>query len=79
MGDPKSIFVRAKVRNILFDGLIVDCNVQDFAGTSICQEIEERLETINNIKVIDTKIYSISIFGAVRHKITIKFIFLKLF
>ncbi|XP_012225459.1 sensory neuron membrane protein 1-like isoform X1 [Linepithema humile] len=33
---PDSIFVRAKAKDILFDGLPVDCTVTDFAGSAVC-------------------------------------------
>ncbi|XP_018359576.1 PREDICTED: sensory neuron membrane protein 1-like isoform X1 [Trachymyrmex cornetzi] len=33
---PDSIFVTAKAKDILFDGLPVDCDVKDFAGSAVC-------------------------------------------
>ncbi|XP_011635608.1 sensory neuron membrane protein 1-like isoform X1 [Pogonomyrmex barbatus] len=33
---PESLFVTAKAKDILFDGLPVDCTVTDFAGSAVC-------------------------------------------
>lgn len=37
---PESIFVKAKARDILFDGLPVDCTVTDFAGSAVCNVLK---------------------------------------
>ncbi|KAG7191191.1 hypothetical protein KM043_013986 [Ampulex compressa] len=39
---PGSIFVKAKAREILFDGLPVDCTVKDFAGAMVCSILKEQ-------------------------------------
>ncbi|XP_011149856.2 sensory neuron membrane protein 1 isoform X2 [Harpegnathos saltator] len=38
--NPDSIFVKAKAKDILFDGLPVDCTVTDFAGTAVCNVLK---------------------------------------
>ncbi|XP_012339100.2 LOW QUALITY PROTEIN: sensory neuron membrane protein 1-like [Apis florea] len=39
---PSSVFVRAKAREILFDGLPVDCTGKDFATSAICSVLKEK-------------------------------------
>ncbi|XP_017795434.1 PREDICTED: sensory neuron membrane protein 1-like [Habropoda laboriosa] len=43
---PNSVFVRAKVREILFDGLPVDCTVKDFAGSAICSVLKTKPDAL---------------------------------
>ncbi|XP_076179676.1 sensory neuron membrane protein 1 [Ptiloglossa arizonensis] len=43
---PSSVFVRAKARDILFDGLIIDCTVKDFAGSAICSALKEKTDVL---------------------------------
>ncbi|XP_014467437.1 PREDICTED: sensory neuron membrane protein 1-like isoform X2 [Dinoponera quadriceps] len=38
--NPDSIFVKAKAKDILFDGLPVDCTVTDFAGAAVCNVLK---------------------------------------
>lgn len=37
---PESLFVTAKAKDILFDGLPVDCTVKDFAGSAVCNVLK---------------------------------------
>nr|ALR72542.1 sensory neuron membrane protein SNMP1a [Colaphellus bowringi] len=37
--DPSSIFLTAKVDDILFDGVVINCNVSDFAGKALCGQL----------------------------------------
>ncbi|KAG5888615.1 hypothetical protein JTB14_037827 [Gonioctena quinquepunctata] len=39
-GNPPSIFVTAKADDILFDGIIINCGVTDFAGKAICSQLK---------------------------------------
>ena len=39
---PSSIFVKVKVREILFDGLPIDCTGRDFVTKVICNVLKER-------------------------------------
>ncbi|CAD1478955.1 unnamed protein product [Heterotrigona itama] len=43
---PSSVFVRAKAREILFDGLPVDCTGKDFASTAICTALKEKEDAL---------------------------------
>lgn len=48
--NPSSLFVTVKAQDLLFDGLVIHCNVQDFAGKAICTQLkgEEALVHIND-------------------------------
>ncbi|XP_011499316.1 PREDICTED: sensory neuron membrane protein 1-like [Ceratosolen solmsi marchali] len=59
-GKPENLFIKTKVRNILFDGLLVDCNVQDFAGSAVCTQIKIYRETLD-IQLVGENLYSASI------------------
>ncbi|XP_008215384.2 sensory neuron membrane protein 1 [Nasonia vitripennis] len=61
---PDSIFVKAKVREILFDGIVIDCNVKDFAGSAVCNEIAQNYEEFRLQSIGDNK-YSLSLFGLI--------------
>lgn len=39
--NPSSIFITAKANDILFDGIIINCDVKDFAGKAICSQLKE--------------------------------------
>lgn len=39
--NPTSIFVTAKASDILFNGIIINCDVKDFAGKAICSQLKE--------------------------------------
>lgn len=39
--DPESIFLTAKVKDILFDGVYIDCNVTDFLAKMACNQLKE--------------------------------------
>ncbi|XP_074041319.1 sensory neuron membrane protein 1 isoform X2 [Leptinotarsa decemlineata] len=39
-GNPSSIFVTAKADDILYDGVIINCGVSDFAGKAICSQLK---------------------------------------
>lgn len=41
---PGTIFVKAKVKDILFNGLPIDCTVKDFAGSATCSVLESKAE-----------------------------------
>lgn len=61
---PDNIFMRAKVKDILFDGFTIDCAVTDFAGSAVCGEINARYEELR-LKLVDKNVYSFSLFGPV--------------
>ncbi|CAG9762361.1 unnamed protein product [Ceutorhynchus assimilis] len=47
--DPTSMFITVKARELLFDGIIINCGVSDFAGKAICTNLraEPSLKAIN--------------------------------
>lgn len=47
---PNSFFVTVKANDLLFEGLVIHCGVQDFAGKAICTQLkgEEALVHIND-------------------------------
>lgn len=59
---PKSLFVRVKAREILFDGLPIDCTVKDFAGSAVCSVLRSQEE---NFVVVEPNKYKVSMFGHV--------------
>ena len=59
---PDSIFVTAKAKDILFDGLPVDCDVKDFAGSAVCNLLKTEAKDL----VPDGENrYKFSLFGGV--------------
>lgn len=59
---PDSIFVKAKAKDILFDGLPVDCTVKDFAGSAACNVLKTEAKDL----VPDGEDrYKFSLFGGV--------------
>ena len=60
---PSSIFVRVKAREILFDGLPIDCTGKDFGSKVICSVLKQR----NDVFIpTGPEQYLFSIFGFVR-------------
>ncbi|XP_015587038.1 sensory neuron membrane protein 1 [Cephus cinctus] len=57
---PDSIFIKVKARDILFDGLPIDCTVKDFAGTAVCKLLKEQG---NDLQVDGDNRYRFSLFG----------------
>lgn len=59
---PDSLFVKAKAKDILFDGLPVDCTVSDFAGSAACNVLKTEAKDL----VPDGENrYKFSLFGGV--------------
>ncbi|XP_076661699.1 sensory neuron membrane protein 1 isoform X2 [Halictus rubicundus] len=56
---PKTIFMKVKAKDILFDGMAIDCNVKDFAGSTICGVLKERKDLLPG----GENIYLLSLFG----------------
>lgn len=59
---PESVFIKAKVKDILFDGLPIDCTVTDFAGSAVCTILKEQAADL--VKDGENK-YLFSFFGGV--------------
>ncbi|KAL1489742.1 hypothetical protein ABEB36_013677 [Hypothenemus hampei] len=38
--NPMSLFITVKARDVLFDGVTINCGVQDFAGKAICTQLK---------------------------------------
>nr|QHN69207.1 sensory neuron membrane protein 1 [Sirex noctilio] len=57
---PESVFVRVKARDILFDGLPIDCNVKDFAGSAVCATLKGQAK---DFVVVGDNLYQFSVFG----------------
>lgn len=62
--DPKSLFMKVKARNIIFDGFLIDCTKKDLAAQLVCQEIHERHEDLN-LREVNRNVYSMSLWGEV--------------
>ncbi|XP_014206677.1 sensory neuron membrane protein 1-like [Copidosoma floridanum] len=60
---PSSIFIRAKVKEVLFDGFVINCTVKDFAGAAICSEVRDQYEDLKMIKIAED-VYLMSLFGS---------------
>lgn len=60
--NPQSIFLTAKVRDILFEGLDLNCTGTDFHSSVVCSQIKDRMP---NVMEKSKKVYSVSLFGEV--------------
>ncbi|CAB0034264.1 unnamed protein product [Trichogramma brassicae] len=60
---PNSIFIKAKVKDILFDGLFIDCTAKDFAGAAICSEVKAAHEEFG-LKMVAEDQYLLSLWAA---------------
>lgn len=62
---PESLFIKAKAKTILFEGLPVDCTVTDFAGAAVCNVLKSEAKDL----VPDGENrYKFSVFGGVRKR-----------
>jgi hypothetical protein len=61
-GHPTSVFLTAPVKNILFEGIPLYCNVTDFSAKAICSEIRKNDKDF--LKLGDD-IFGFSFFGTV--------------
>nr|ALG36152.1 sensory neuron membrane protein 1 [Sclerodermus sp. MQW-2015] len=64
--NPPSLFVKMKVRELLFTGLPVDCEVADFGGSAICSVLKEEAADLVEER---ENFYRFSLFGAKNHTI----------
>lgn len=60
--DPQSIFVTASVRDILFDGLLVNCTVKGFGAKAVCTNIKSQADALDKLGEDE---YLFSFFGMV--------------
>lgn len=61
--DLQSVYLTAKVKEILFDGIAINCKVTDFTAKAVCTQLKSK---IPGMKVIENEIYLFSILGSVR-------------
>lgn len=38
--DPKTIFLTGRVKDILFDGVVLNCTSKEFASTAVCGQMK---------------------------------------
>ena len=60
---PGTVFVKAKAKDILFDGLPIDCTVKDFAGAATCNVLKGKAEE-NGLLSDGEGHYRFSLFGS---------------
>jgi hypothetical protein len=60
-GHPTSVFLTAPVKNILFEGIPLYCNVTDFSAKAICSEIRKSKDFLK----LGDDIFGFSFFGTV--------------
>lgn len=60
--NPESIFITARVRDILFDGLLVNCSVSSFGAKAVCSNIKAKSDELD--KLNDNE-FLFSFFGVV--------------
>lgn len=63
---PTSIFVKATARELLFDGLPIDCTVTDFAGSAVCALLKSQAK---DLIPVGENMYKFSIFGHVSRNV----------
>ncbi|KAJ8668140.1 hypothetical protein QAD02_009803 [Eretmocerus hayati] len=59
---PTSVFIKLKAKTLLFDGFIIDCNVEGSAGTAICSEIKKNADEAG-LKMAGEKQFLFSLLG----------------
>jgi hypothetical protein len=71
--DPQDIYIRTKVRDFLFDGITINCNVQDFAATAVCTQIKAQ---VPGLVEVQKNVFKFSILGPVCRFLNIFFYFI---
>ena len=64
MKKPTSLFIKAKVKDILWNGLFYDCTVKDFAGSAVCNELKLQYAEFGMVMVAENQ-YMHSLLGSV--------------
>lgn len=59
---PTSVFLTTKVKDLLFDGIIVNCTVTDFAAKAVCTQLKTEARDLKHITPTE---FSFSILGPV--------------
>ncbi|RZC31976.1 sensory neuron membrane protein 1-like, partial [Asbolus verrucosus] len=58
--DPQNIYITTKVKDILFDGITINCNIHDFAGTAVCTQLKTQVPDLTEI---ERNVFKFSILG----------------
>lgn len=61
---PDSLFMKIKVKDLLFNGFEIDCAVKDFAGSTICNEIKQNYEDFG-LTLVESNKYKFSLWSSV--------------
>lgn len=56
--------MKAKARDLMFDGIIIDCTKKDIAAQILCQEIHDKYQEFN-LRLVNRNVYAVSLWGAV--------------
>lgn len=46
---PENVFVTATVREILFDGLFINCSVSDFGAKAVCTQLKSQAKDLERV------------------------------
>lgn len=63
--DLQSIYLTAKVKDILFDGITINCKLTDFPAKAVCSQLKSRTP---GLKISEDGVYLFSILGPVSLK-----------
>lgn len=62
--NPQSIYLTVKVKDILFDGTKINCNVREFPAKAVCTQIKSQVPGIIE-SASDKNVYLFSLLGPV--------------
>lgn len=62
--DPQSVYFTGKVKDILFDGMKIKCNITKFPAKAVCTQMKSQIPGLKESSVKD--IYLFSLLGTVR-------------
>ncbi|KAJ3662446.1 hypothetical protein Zmor_006796 [Zophobas morio] len=48
--DPQNIYLTTKVRDLLFDGIIINCSSQDFSAAAVCTQIKTQVPDLTEVR-----------------------------
>lgn len=60
--DPASIYMTVKVKDILFEGTMINCSVKEFSAKAVCTQMKGQ---IPGLKEPEKNIYLFSLLGSV--------------
>lgn len=47
--NPTSVFLTARVKDILWDGVVINCTVTDFAAKAVCTQLKTEAKELKHI------------------------------